>query len=102
MDCANMKTVLNVCLVAALILFTGCTSISARWRGERGRPYPGVRMDMEHVKNYQTEGELVALIDLPLSALVDTLFYPYDVAVKEAPAPKDPPAPKDRTQSKAE
>ena len=89
MDCANMKTVLNVCLAAALILATGCSSITARWRGERGRAYPGVRMDVEQVKNYQTEGELVAILDIPLSAIVDTLFYPYDVSVDEtAPQPK--------------
>lgn len=79
MDSAKMKTTLNVCLAVTIIVLTGCTSISARWRGERGRAYPGVRMDVEHVKNYQTEGELIALIDLPFSALVDTLFIPWDV-----------------------
>ena len=73
-----MKTTLTVCLAAALILLTGCTSIASRWRGERGAAYPGVRMDVEHVKHYTTEGELIAIFDLPLSALVDTFFLPWD------------------------
>ena len=74
-----MKTTLNVCLAAALLFVTGCGSISARWNGERGKAYPGVRMDVEHVRNYTTEGELIAIFDIPLSALVDTLFIPWDV-----------------------
>jgi uncharacterized protein YceK len=84
MDSANMKATLNVCLAAAILFLTGCTSISARWRGERGRAYPGVRMDVEHVRNYQTEGELIAILDLPFSALVDTLFIPWDVDGEES------------------
>lgn len=82
-DSAKMKTTLNVCLAAAILFLTGCSSISARWRGERGRAYPGVRMDVEHVKNYQTEGELIAILDIPFSALVDTLFIPWDVESEE-------------------
>jgi uncharacterized protein YceK len=73
-----MKTTLNVGLAIALALLTGCTSIASRWRGERGTAYPGVRMDVEHVKHYTTEGELIAIFDLPLSALVDTIFLPWD------------------------
>ncbi len=76
---ANMKTMLNVCLAAAILFLTGCSSVTARWRGERGRAYPGVRMDVDQVRTYGTEGDLIAIIDMPLSALVDTLFIPWDV-----------------------
>ena len=84
MDSANMKVTLNVCLAAAILFLTGCSSITSRWRGERGRAYPGVRMDVEHVKNYKTEGELIAILDIPFSALVDTLFIPWDVDGEES------------------
>jgi uncharacterized protein YceK len=87
MDSANMKTTLNVCLVAAILVLTGCGSISSRWRGERGKAYPGVRMDVEHVRHYTTEGELIAIFDIPLSALVDTFFIPWDVEPEETAAP---------------
>ena len=90
-DSPNMKTTLNVCLAAAILFLTGCASISARWRGERGKAYPGVRMDVEHVKNYQTEGELIAILDIPLSALVDTLFIPWDVVDAEDAVANQPP-----------
>jgi uncharacterized protein YceK len=74
-----MKMMLNLSLAAAVLMLTGCGSISARWRGERGRPYPGVRMDVQHATHYTTEGELIALFDIPLSAVVDTLFLPWDL-----------------------
>lgn len=83
-----MKATLNLCLAAALILCAGCASISSRWNGVRGKAYPGVRLDMEHVKHYTTEGELVAILDIPLSALVDTFFLPWDTE----PAPEYDPA----------
>ncbi len=86
MDSVKMKTTLNVCLAAALLFLTGCGSISSRWRGERGKAYPGVRMDVEHVKHYTTEGELIAILDIPLSAVVDTLFIPWDVESEETAA----------------
>ncbi len=83
-DSANMKATLNVCLAATILFLTGCASISSRWRGERGKAYPGVRMDVDQVKNYGTEGDLIAILDIPLSALVDTFFIPWDVDTEEA------------------
>ena len=74
-----MKTTLNLALVAALLLLTGCGSLTSRWRGQRGEAYPGVRMDAEHATHFTTEGEWIALFDIPLSAVVDTLFLPYDL-----------------------
>ena len=74
-----MKTTLNLALVAALLLLTGCGSLTSRWRGQRGEAYPGVKMDAEHATHFTTEGEWIALFDIPLSAVVDTLFLPYDL-----------------------
>jgi uncharacterized protein YceK len=74
-----MKTTLNLALVAALVFLTGCGSLTSRWRGQRGEAYPGVRMDVEHATHYTSEGEWIALFDIPLSAVVDTLFLPYDL-----------------------
>jgi uncharacterized protein YceK len=74
-----MKLILNLCLAAAVFVLTGCGSISARWRGEQGRPYPGVRMAAQHATHYTTEGELIALLDIPFSAVLDTLLLPYDL-----------------------
>jgi uncharacterized protein YceK len=73
-----MKTVFMCGLAAMLVVLTGCGSISARWRGERGTTYPGVRMAAEHATHFTTEGELIALFDIPLSAMLDTLMLPYD------------------------
>jgi uncharacterized protein YceK len=64
---------------AESLFVTGCGSISSRWRGERNTAYPGVKMDAEHATHFTTEGELIALFDIPLSAFVDTIFLPYDL-----------------------
>jgi len=76
---ALMKTTLNLCLAGMLLMLTGCGSISSRWRGERDVAYPGVRMDAQHATHFTTEGEFIALFDIPLSAIVDTILLPYDL-----------------------
>jgi uncharacterized protein YceK len=90
-----MKTTLNLALAATLLFLTGCGSLAARWRGERGTAYPGVRLDAQHATHYTTEGEFIALFDIPLSAVVDTLFLPYDLI-------DSPPSIKAQTQQSAE
>ena len=40
-------------------------------------------MDIDQVKTYGTEGDLIAILDLPLSALVDTFFIPWDLDGEE-------------------
>lgn len=83
-----MRTALNASLVVVLFLFTGCGSISSRWRGERG-PYVGVKLSAETVSHFNHEGELImAVVDIPLSAIVDTLYLPYDLTAG-APAKHD-------------
>ncbi len=74
-----MRPALNAALIVVLFLFTGCGSISSRWRGERG-PYVGVKLSAETVSHFNHEGELImAVVDIPLSAIVDTLYLPYDL-----------------------
>ena len=82
---AAMKLMLNLGLAAALVVLTGCGSISSRWRGDRGAAYPGVKLAIESGTHYSTEGEWISFLDVPLSAVVDTFLLPYDLA-KEAPA----------------
>lgn len=84
-----MKKALLLGLAVMMFAFTGCGSLTARWRGQRGIAYPGVRMDAEHATHFTSEGEWIALFDIPLSAVVDTLFLPYDLTM---PSPaKDQP-----------
>jgi uncharacterized protein YceK len=80
-----MKISLNLGLAGALLVLTGCGSISARWRGERGAAYPGVKMAAQHATHYTSEGELIALFDIPLSAVVDTIMLPYDLNKTQEP-----------------
>ncbi len=84
-----MKKALLLSLAVGMLLFTGCGSLTARWRGQRGTAYPGVRMDAEHATHFTSEGEWIALFDIPLSAVVDTLFLPYDLT-KPSPAKDQP------------
>ncbi|HWN95531.1 MAG TPA: YceK/YidQ family lipoprotein, partial [Methylomirabilota bacterium] len=74
-----MRIALAASLAALLLLVSGCGSISSRWNGNYG-PYVGVKLDIDQITHYQTEGELIAIADIPLSAIADTLFLPYDLA----------------------
>ena len=84
---AAMKLLLNLSLAAALVVLTGCGSISSRWRGDRGAAYPGVKLATESGTHYSTEGEWISFFDIPLSAVVDTLFLPYDLAKTSSATP---------------
>ena len=77
-----MRIVLGAPLAALLLLAAGCGSLSSRWNGNYG-PYVGVKLDIEQVTHYETEGEVIAAFDIPLSAIADTLFLPYDLSRPE-------------------
>jgi uncharacterized protein YceK len=76
-----MRIALNACLVVLLFVLTGCGSITSRWRGERSA-YAGVRFDSDCVTHPVAGQEWilpVALVDIPLSAVLDTFYLPYDL-----------------------
>lgn len=77
-----MKNLLNLVMAVLLLLAVGCGSLGSRWRGGSGA-YQGVRFDCEQIAHHSTESEFIAVADIPLSALVDTLFLPYDLATEE-------------------
>jgi uncharacterized protein YceK len=92
-----MRTAFNASLAGLVILLTGCGSIGARWSGHR-EPYAGVKLNLETIRNYHTEGELISAVDLPFSAIVDTFLLPYDLT-GDKPAeepPAEPVAPVER------
>ena len=77
-----MKNLLYLAAIALLLLPTGCGSLGSRWRGGSGA-YQGVRFDYGQIVHHSTESELIAAADIPLSAIVDTLFLPYDLAMED-------------------
>ena len=83
--CSNartMKNLLNLVVIALLLLTVGCGTLASHWRGGTGT-YQGVRFDCEQIKHHSTESEFIAIADIPISAIFDTLFLPYDLAVGE-------------------
>ena len=82
-----MRTSLLLSFGFALLLTSGCGSLSSHWNGRHG-PYVGTKFDIEQVRRYTQEqevgeGEVVAGLDIPLSFIVDTLMLPYDLSVKK-------------------
>ncbi|HTD66737.1 MAG TPA: YceK/YidQ family lipoprotein [Candidatus Limnocylindria bacterium] len=106
-----MRTALHLSLAWLVVLLTGCGSINSRWEGNR-KPYVGVKTDAAAVKSASTEWEFIPAFDIPLSAIMDTFFLPYDLArgdntkpqnahaqevsAAPAPAPSLAPAPVER------
>jgi uncharacterized protein YceK len=86
----RMRAVLIASLAAPLLLAGGCGSISSHWNGRHG-PYVGVKFDAEQVRRYTDEqdvheSEVIAALDIPLSAIVDTILLPYDLSVQKREA----------------
>jgi uncharacterized protein YceK len=85
-----MRTALCLSLAGLIVFLTGCGSIGARWSGRR-EPYAGVKVNMDTIRNYHTEGELIAIADLPFSAIADTFLLPYDLSGDRTDEPKSEP-----------
>ncbi len=73
-----MKFLRNTFFAVLVVVAAGCGSVSSRWNGNYG-PYVGVKVDVDTITHYQSEGELIAIADIPLSAVMDTIFLPYDL-----------------------
>jgi len=67
----------------ALLLGTGCTSVMSRIdKSEPRRVYPGVQADVEAMSDTgHVPAALIytyCMIDMPFSAVLDTLLWPFD------------------------
>jgi uncharacterized protein YceK len=86
----------------ALVFCSGCASILTRTQAspeDKGRPYSGVRGDAWLLAHPNKVGDAVighvspalvvpyAIIDLPLSAGLDTVFLPFDLTYRKSDAP---------------
>ncbi|WP_289994888.1 YceK/YidQ family lipoprotein [Photorhabdus laumondii] len=67
------------CVTLGWLLISGCTSIMIHSGPSRGY-YPGAKTDIEMLRDQDTGWVMKPLlaIDLPFSALLDTLLLPYD------------------------
>ncbi|HEB77064.1 MAG TPA: YceK/YidQ family lipoprotein [Methylothermaceae bacterium] len=87
---ANTKKYLVVIILSTLM--AGCSSIRARSNhaAAQWNVYPGVRQDVKEIGEIMTGQRkdpiwvnvmvtTILLVDLPISALFDTLVTPYDV-----------------------
>jgi uncharacterized protein YceK len=78
------KQILGPILICTLVLTSGCTSIFLRGvtKANGGRmdiTYPSVRYAGDSLKHPSKFTPLI-LIDLPLSAALDTVMLPFDAA----------------------
>ena len=90
--------IIALTLVAAMLFVTGCSSVISRTKPREAKLYPGVRYSSKAScpggGGSDQLGELIAycwLADLALSAGVDTLLLPVDLAYKPAPPVQGPP-----------
>ena len=72
-----------------VIVVSGCASIGARQGAQEHAPYQGVKDDI-HYMAHSDEADHPSLqwliaIDLPLSAILDTLLLPFDLAANHPP-----------------
>lgn len=77
-------------IAAALTAGSGCATISAISTAERGSPkvYAGTRLDLHAIagnesalRRFRTEPPRYPWLDLPFSALLDTLMVPLTLSV---------------------
>jgi uncharacterized protein YceK len=70
-----------VSALLALPCVTGCASAGAHCEGPTDRIYPGVRKSTDYLAHEEDPGVigwLSSVIDLPFSAVLDTLCLPFD------------------------
>ncbi|HEU0009106.1 MAG TPA: YceK/YidQ family lipoprotein [Verrucomicrobiae bacterium] len=83
-------------LSVGLVLLSGCASIAARTQGRATRVYPGVRGDAYYLAHPSKADfpwlQWMNVIDLPFSAVLDTLLWPCDacrLSRQSAPPPEE-------------
>ena len=79
-----MRTASLFVLLVALFAVgsSGCASFITRRFDDDRKPYPGVRADIESLKPGEEGSSAWWLLDLPFSALYDTLALPFDLMKK--------------------
>ncbi|WP_413727485.1 YceK/YidQ family lipoprotein [Sodalis sp. RH19] len=76
----------------ALLASNGCSSVMSHTGPDQGY-YPGTRASVNVIRDEDTSWAMVplALIDLPFSAVLDTLLLPYDYLRKDSDKSADSP-----------
>jgi uncharacterized protein YceK len=80
-----MKLFITVAVLFVVPFLAGCASIAAHSEGPTDRAYQGVRNTVHHLGRDLTETgqtgweRTLSIIDLPFSAVFDTLCLPCDV-----------------------
>ncbi|PVZ83285.1 YceK/YidQ family lipoprotein [Serratia sp. S1B] len=74
-----MKSVKRLTTSGLLLLICGCSSMMSHTGGDQGY-YPGTRANIDTMKKKDTSWAMMPLlaIDLPFSAVMDTILLPYD------------------------
>jgi uncharacterized protein YceK len=70
-------------LVGLLSLSTGCASLVSRSHPNHDRYYAGVKQDWRDLSIDPWYSQSLDLVDLPLSAVGDTLLLPWDLIVRD-------------------
>ncbi len=80
-------TLLFLAAAFALLGSSGCSSIMTHTGSHQGY-YPGTRAAMDMLRDDETPWNMIPLasIDLPFSAVLDTLLLPYDYYHKNSDA----------------
>ncbi|WP_097162455.1 YceK/YidQ family lipoprotein [Enterobacter sp. CC120223-11] len=80
-----MKTlILKTVLFSGMVLLAGCSSVMSHTGGKEGT-YPGTRASAEMVGDDDTNWgtKTLVLLDLPFTAVADTLLLPWDFFRKD-------------------
>ncbi|TQI78073.1 uncharacterized protein YceK [Serratia fonticola] len=74
-----VKILATRCLLLSALGATGCSSVMSHTGADQGY-YPGTRANVNMMKNDDTSWAMMPLlaIDLPFSAVMDTVLLPYD------------------------
>ena len=81
-------------LLAGVFTLSGCASVVSRSHANADRWYPGTKQDWRDLSIDPWYSQSLDLVDLPLSAVADTLLLPWDAIARSdhrGPEPVLPP-----------